>query len=179
MVSWSRERPIRSPCQATESCPSRYRQSPAVVNGLAELGGVVRRERVSGGRQGRVGEHLVVAVEAQQARHVDDRVVHLAALGVPGHVAPQRRVEQVGAADEAGHDVDPRAVREVSSAHLAQRVDDHVVIEVEQRPLESGHPVILDGIRTPVQRSPGDRAGRQPSLVIRSLGPGEIGPVPR
>ena len=87
-----------------------------------------------------MGERLVVAVEPQQAGDVDDGVVHLAALGPPRHVAAQRGEQLVGAADEAGHDVDPRAVGEGRAAHPAQRVDDDLVGQVEQRPLEFGHP---------------------------------------
>ena len=54
---------------------------------LAQLGLVVRGERLPGRRQAGVGELLADHVGVHQAGHVDDPVVHLPALCAPRHVA--------------------------------------------------------------------------------------------
>src|SRR6478752_8842480 len=53
---------------------------------LAELGAVVRRQRSTGPRQGRMGERLADAVRVQQAGYGDLAVVHLPSLRAPRHV---------------------------------------------------------------------------------------------
>ena len=108
------------------------------------------RQGLAGDVEGWVGERLGLTVEREQPRHVDDRVVHLAPLGLPGDVAAQGGEEEVAAPDECGHHVDPRAVPEVGAPHTAQRVHDDLVVEVEQRPLESGHAPSVGRNRTDV-----------------------------
>ena len=134
---------MRSPCHATEAQPGRDER-------LAELAVVVPRERVAALGECRVGERVLGAVEALEPRHVDDRVVHLAAFGVPRHVATQRGIQLVRTADPARPQVDPCGVVELASAHGAEGMDDHLVGQVEQRPLEYGHGATIDAIRTDV-----------------------------
>ena len=79
---------------------------------LAELGRVVLVEGRLDGVEHGVGQRVALAVEAEQAGHVDDLVVHLAPLGVPGHALDQPGEQVVGAVQPARQDVDPRAVRQ-------------------------------------------------------------------
>ena len=89
MVSVDFPRPMVSPCQP----PSRGRPD----KGTCPRYGTARRAPADSGRssiprsrEGRVGKHLILAVEAQQPRHENHPLVHLPAFLDPIDGAQQR-----------------------------------------------------------------------------------------
>jgi hypothetical protein len=108
----------------------------------------VLRERVTRLVEQRVGQRLVLVVEAEQPRDVDHPVVHLAPLRPPRHLALEPQEEVVGAADPARPDVDPRAVRQLGAPNRGtERSEGGPGVPVEERPLEvHGHVAILRAI---------------------------------
>ena len=88
-----------------------------MANGSPSSARVVRVEGRLDGVEHRVGQRVALAVEAEQAGHVDDLVVHLAPLGVPRHALDQPGEQVVGAVQPARQDVDPRAVRQQGAPH--------------------------------------------------------------
>ena len=88
---------------------------------LAELGQVVRGQRLAGRRQERVGELLVDDVGVDQPGYVDDPVVHRSPLGPPRHVGDQPLEHVVGADHEVAQDVDPRAAGQGGALGTVER----------------------------------------------------------
>ena len=88
---------------------------------LAELGLVVVAESLARRGQQRVGEVLVDDVGVHKARHVDDPVVHLPALGPPRHVGYEALEDVVGADDEVGQHVDPGPAGQRGAAGAVER----------------------------------------------------------
>ena len=116
-VSSVAPRPIRSPCQATLSRPSRYRHRPAVQNGSPSSFPVVPVQRGPGLRQRRVGQVRTLAVEAEQPGHLDHAVVHPPPFLAPRHGVAQPFEQDVGACHPARPDVHPRAAVEHGPVH--------------------------------------------------------------
>jgi hypothetical protein len=77
---------------------------------LAKGARVVSAQRLPGLVEQRVGQRVLLVVEAQQPGHDDLAVVHGPALGVPGHGVGQGLEQQVGAADPGTAHLDPGAV---------------------------------------------------------------------
>ena len=107
---------------------------------LAQLVAVVRGQCVAGLGEGGVGQLLADAVGVDQARHVDDGVVHRPPLRPPRHLLHQVGEDGVGALEPAGQHVDPRAPRQRGALH-PPRERSHarppgVEAGVEQRGLE-------------------------------------------
>jgi hypothetical protein len=127
----------RVPAVAVEAQPGRGER-------FAQLRSVVRVEELPGGDQVGVGQRVAVAVEADQPRHVDHPLVHLAALGPPRHLGLQVVKQRPGSAQPAGQQVYPRPAAEyLAGDHAAQRSEGQValgrlVAEIEQRRLYGG-----------------------------------------
>ena len=67
------------------------------------------------------GKRLILAVEAQQAGHVDNSLIHSPPLRAPRHCAQQPLEELVGAAHPGRPEVDPGTRRELGPPDLVQR----------------------------------------------------------
>jgi hypothetical protein len=107
---------------------------------LAELGAVVRREHPAGLVEHGMGERLALVIEAGQARHIDDRVVHLASLSTPRHHAAQVLEQLIAAAEPARPHVQPRSTTEVASGQpIGDRPQRQGLLEVEERALPRRH----------------------------------------
>jgi hypothetical protein len=64
-----------------------------------------------------VRKGIVLAIEAQQSRHVDDSLVDLSPLGPPRDLLQEVFKETAGAAQPAGQQVYPRATAQRLPGH--------------------------------------------------------------
>ena len=71
---------------------------------------------------------ILLAVEAEQSRYVDDSLVHLPPLSLPRHLLQQILKEGAGATQPAGQQIHPSAATEgLAGDHAAQRPESEVV----------------------------------------------------
>ena len=73
-------------------------------------------------------QRIVLAVEAEQSRHVDDPLVHLSPLSLPRHLLQEILKEGAGATQPAGQQIHPGATAErLAGDHAAKRPEREVV----------------------------------------------------
>jgi hypothetical protein len=66
-------------------------------------------------------QRVIFSVEAEQARHVDHSLIHLASLGLPRHLLQQILKERVGATHPSREQINPRAASQrLAGDHSAQ-----------------------------------------------------------
>src|SRR3954453_8874675 len=111
----------------------------------------MRIQRLTGRCQLRMGERIVLAIEAEQTRHVDNPLVHLPSLGLPGHLFEEILEEAIGTAQPAGQQVNPgTATESLACDHASKRTERRLlcVREFEEGCLNNArHALTLPHIR--------------------------------
>jgi hypothetical protein len=127
--------------------PIAIQAQPSCRERLAELGFVVGIQGLTGRHQIMVRKWIVLAIEAQQSRYVDNPLVHLSPLGLPRHLLKEIIKEAAGAAQPSGKQVHPGTSAEtLPSDHAAQRPQREMLgwYQIKQRGLNNaGHRFIL------------------------------------
>jgi hypothetical protein len=95
---------------------------------LAEFLVIVGIQCLTSRDQVGVRKWIVLAIEAEQSRHVDNPLVHLSPLRLPRHLFQEVFEEAAGAAQPTGQQIYPRATAEsLAGNHAAKRSTSEVV----------------------------------------------------
>ena len=154
---------VAVPGDAVPAIPVQAQSSRA--ERLAELRSVVRVQRLPGGGEHRVGQRLVLTVEAEQPGNRHHLVVHVPFLRPPRNPLDQSPERRSRTRQPPGAHVDPGAVRQWRPPdRRPERAERGLVTQVKQRFLHrDAHAASLTRIQTHIRsRLPRDPPSRRP-----------------